>query len=126
MRYIFTIILSLMFSSLVDSANWSRYVTGKNTDNVIISFRQLALNNAWAVEWYVKNGSDNWIEAVLTNRRYICNNDSIQNLGKKSLGFYLPHVQRTGDIRDINICPNSKIKIVEIETEIHEASKTSE
>jgi hypothetical protein len=111
-------LLLLFFSALSSAGNWSRFIVSKNQEGVNISFRQQKQNNAWHVEWQVRNDSDNTVEPILKKRTYICNNNFIQVMGAISLGSYQSHQQRHGDLIDTNICPNSSIKIVEIETEI--------
>ena len=115
--------LCLLFSVIVHAGNWSRFIISKNQDDVSISFRQQKQNNAWHVEWQVKNDSNNAVEPYLKKRNYICNNDLIQEMGAISLGTYPSHQQRHGDLIDTNICPNSTIKLVEIETEIRTVDK---
>ena len=102
------------------SANWSRFITTQNRDDVSISFRQMKKNNAWLVEWQVHNNSILTVEPFLKTRNYLCEDDSHLTFNKSTLGIYLPKSKRHGDIKDTGICPNSKIKFVEIETEIIE------
>lgn len=112
-------LLLLFFSVLSCAGNWNRFIVSQNQDDVSISFRQQKQNNAWHVEWQVKNDSANAVEPFLNKRNYICNNDLIQKMGSISLGTYSSKQQRHGDLIDTNICPNSSIKLVEIETEIN-------
>ena len=99
-------------------AQWSRFIKTQNQDDVTISFRQMQKNQAWFIEWHVKNESDVNVEPILLSRQYICKNGESQTLNQQSLGVYPPGSQRKGDIKDKGICPNSKIKWVEIQSEI--------
>jgi len=114
----------LVISNHSQAANWSRFITTKSRDDVSISFRQKKNNNAWTVEWQVENNSEEIVEPIIISRHYLCRDDNSQKLGEKSLGTYFPGTHRHGDLKDFKICPNSKIKLVEIETEIHEVSQT--
>ncbi len=118
------IIANLLFSTQASSANWSRFITTQNRDNVIISFRQMKKNNAWLVEWQVNNKSEITVEPFLNNRNYLCDDDSHLSFAKSTLGIHIPKSRRHGDIKDSGICPNSKIQLVEIETEIIEIANT--
>lgn len=112
---------SILFVSpaISNSTHWSRFITTQSRDDVTISFRQMRKNQAWSIEWHVKNDSDVKVEPILISRHYICKNGESQELQQQSLGIYLPGVHRKGSIKDRGICPNSKIKLVEIESEIH-------
>ena len=115
---------SLLFSTLLlpvftHSANWSRFITTKNNDDVLISFRQMRVNNGWSVQWKVDNDSANTVEPVLKNRHYLCDDNSTLSFTQISLGIYTPGTKKNGVIQDKKICLNSKIKLVEIETEIN-------
>ena len=105
---------------MASSANWSRFVTTQNRDDVVISFRQIKKDNAWSVEWKVDNNSDLTVEPFLKSRNYLCEDASHLTYKKSTLGIYSPKSKRHGDIKDTGVCPNSKIKLVEIETEIIE------
>lgn len=111
-------LLCALFSINTQADNWSRFIVSQNQDDVSISFRQQRQDNAWHVEWQVKNDSNYTVEPFLKKRNYICKNEMIQEMGAVSLGWYPSHQQRHGDLIDTNICPNSTIKLVEIETEI--------
>ena len=110
----------LLITTFANSTNWSRLITTQNRDDVVISFQQQRDNNAWSVQWQVNNSSKDKIEAILTTRNYTCVDKSFQQLGKKILGTYLPYSQNHVASKDDGICPNSKIKLVEIETVIYE------
>ncbi|MFK8012730.1 MAG: hypothetical protein AB8B80_11850 [Marinicellaceae bacterium] len=99
-------------------AQWSRFIKTQNQDDVIISFRQMRKNQSWFIEWHVKNDSNEKVEPILLSRQYICKNGESQTLKQQSLGVYKPGSQGKGGIKDKGICPNSKIKLVEIESEI--------
>jgi hypothetical protein len=99
-------------------AQWSRFIKTKSQDNVVISFRQKRKNQGWLIEWHVKNGGEDKVEPILISRHYTCNNGEHVELFQQSLGVYLPGDSRRGGIADKGICPNSKIKYVEIESEI--------
>lgn len=116
------LIFTLLFPNLACSANWSRFITTQNRDDVIISFRQMKINNAWSVEWQVNNNSEQTVEPFLKNRNYLCDDNKTLKFTKTTLGVYLPKSKRHGDLKDNGICPNSKIKLVEIETEIFEVT----
>jgi len=102
-----------------NSTHWSRFIETQSRDDVVISFRQMKKNQAWSIEWHVKNDSDTKVEPILLSRSYVCKNGETQVLNQQSLGIYEPGVHRKGGIKDRGICPNSKIKLVEIESEIH-------
>lgn len=119
-KAIIILTITLFVSPVIShSTQWSRFITTQSRDDVTISFRQMRKNQAWSIEWYVKNDSDVKVEPVLISRHYICKNGESQELQQQSLGIYLPGVHRKGSIKDKGICPNSKIKFVEIESEIH-------
>lgn len=82
----------------------------------------MRINNAWSVEWQVNNNSEQTVEPFLKHRNYLCDDNSTLNFNKTTLGIYLPKSKRHGDLKDTLICPNSKIKLVEIETEIKQIS----
>ena len=105
--------------AISNSTHWSRFITTQSRDDVTISFRQKHKNQAWSIEWHVKNDSDVKVEPILLSRHYVCKNGESQELQQQSLGVYLPGVHRKGNIKDRGICPNSKINFVEIESEIH-------
>lgn len=115
----------LLISSLSHSANWSRFITSKNHDDISISFRQMKKGNAWLVEWQVNNNSSNTVEPFLKTRHYLCEDKNTLSFDKTSLGIYLPKTKRHGDLIDQGICPHSTIKWVKIETEISESSDES-
>lgn len=112
--------IAVMFATMATSnpAKWSRFVKTKSQDDVVISFRQKRSKQAWQIEWFVNNGSEDKVEPILISRHYTCNNGEIVELYKQSLGVYLPGDKRKGEIKDKGICPNSKIKYVEIQSEI--------
>ncbi len=112
--------VSVLFVSpaISNSTHWSRFITTQSRDEVTISFRQKRKNQSWSIEWHVKNDSDVKVEPILLSRHYVCKNGESQALQQQSLGIYLPGVHRKGSIKDKGICPNSKIKFVEIESEI--------
>ncbi|VAW40854.1 hypothetical protein MNBD_GAMMA01-1946 [hydrothermal vent metagenome] len=118
--YLTILTILLLLATCANSANWSRLITTQNRDDVVISFQQQRDNNAWSVQWQVKNSSKDKIAAILTTRNYTCVDKSFQQLGKKTLGIYLPDSQSYVASKDNGICPNSKIKLVEIETVIYE------
>ena len=105
-------------SAISSPTHWSRFIQTKSQDEVTISFRQKLKNKAWFIEWQVKNDSDAKVEPILISRNYICKNGESQILNQQSLGVYFPGTRRKGGIKDKGICPNSKIKFVEIESEI--------
>ena len=107
----------------VQSSDWSRFIKTQNRDDVLISFRQKKSFNKWLVEWRVTNNSTDTIEPFLVSRKYSCLDGSTINLKKQSLGVYMPMTFRNGGLKDKNICPNSQIKLVEIETVIREISQ---
>jgi hypothetical protein len=113
------LISTLLLPVFAHSANWSRFITTKNNDDVLISFRQMRVNNAWSVQWKVDNESVNTVEPVLKNRHYLCDDNSTLSFTQISLGIYTPGSKKHDVIQDKKICPNSKIKLVEIETEIN-------
>jgi len=120
--------LTVVFFMITNTAftnEWSRFIISQNRDDVTISFRQQKNDDAWSVEWRVNNKGQDQIEPLLLKRNYICTDDHIQKLGEISLGIYAPNSQRSGDVTDINICPKSRIKLVEIKTEIMLISPTS-
>lgn len=117
-----TFLFILLIPNFAMTANWSRYIKTQNQDDVSISFRQQKQNNQWLVEWQVQNTSAQTIEPILVARKYSCTDGNTINLETQSMGIYLPNTQRHGDIKDDGICPNSKIELVEIQTEIHEIS----
>ena len=104
--------------AISNPAHWSRFIKTQSRDDVTISFRQMRKNQSWSIEWHVKNDSDDKVEPILISRHYICKNGESQELNQESLGIYLPGTHRKGSIKDRGICPNSKIKFVEIESEI--------
>ena len=108
----------ILHSTLAFSAKWSRFVTTENHDDITISFRQIKKDNSWSVEWQVNNNSNNTVEPILKMRNYFCEDKNTMSFSKTSLGIYLPKTKRHGDLKDWDICPHSKIKWVEIETEI--------
>lgn len=114
------IIISLLLVSTVSSnpAQWSRYIKTQSQDEVTISFRQKLKGQAWLIEWHVKNNSDNKVEPIMLSRQYFCKNGESVELNQQSLGVYLPKSNRKGDIKDLGICPKSKIEFIEIKTEI--------
>jgi len=119
MRYMFTlIVLTGFLTEKAQATQWSRFITTKKTDDIAISFRQMKINNAWSVEWKVNNESADTIEPILKSRQYVCDDKSSLSFTTTSLGIYLPGSKRLGGILDDSICPNSKIKLVEIKTEI--------
>ena len=113
------LICTLLLPVFGHSANWSRFIAAKNNDDVLISFRQLRVNNGWSVQWKVNNDSTNTVEPVLINRHYLCDDNSTLSFNQISLGVYTPGSKKHDVIQDKKICPNSKIKLVEIETEIN-------
>lgn len=112
------LIVIILFPIQAKSANWSRLITTQNRDDVTISFRQKRKDNAWLVQWQVNNNSQSTVEPFLKYRNYLCEDDTQLNFSKSTLGVFLPKSKRYGDIKDGGICPNSKIKLVEIETVI--------
>jgi len=105
-------------SAISSPTHWSRFIKTKSQDLVTISFRQKRINQAWLIEWHVKNDSDAKVEPILISRNYVCKNGESQVLNQQSLGVYFPGTHRKGGIKDKGICPNSKIKFVEIESEV--------
>jgi hypothetical protein len=119
-KLLYSLLLStLLIPAFVHSAHWSRFIATKNNDDVLISFRQMRVNNAWSVQWKVDNESTNTVEPVLKNRHYLCDDNSTLSFTQISLGIYTPGSKKHDVIQDKKICPNSKIKLVEIETEIN-------
>ena len=118
--HVLLLVSSVLFASKVASnpAKWSRFIKTKSQDDVVISFRQMRKNLGWSIEWQVKNGSDLKVEPILISRHYVCKNGESVELNQQSLGVYLPGTHRKGGIKDKGICPNSKIKFVEIKSEI--------
>ncbi|MCF6319482.1 MAG: hypothetical protein L3J83_09440 [Proteobacteria bacterium] len=111
-------IVILLSPEITQATKWSRFITTENHEGVIISFRQMKVKNSWLVEWQVNNKSNQTIEPFLKYRHYSCEDDSTLKLTNSTLGTYSPSSRRHGDLIDKQICPNSKIKLVEIETEI--------
>ncbi len=120
------LLILILHSSLVFSAKWSRFVTTENHDDITISFRQMRNGNSWSVEWQVNNNSNNTVEPILKTRNYFCDDKNTMSFNKTSLGIYLPKTKRHGDLKDQDICPHSKIKWVEIETEISDLLNKSQ
>ena len=71
------------------------------------------------MQWKVNNDSTNTVEPVLINRHYLCDDNSTLSFNQISLGIYTPGTRKHDVIQDKKICQNSKIKLVEIETEIN-------
>ena len=116
--YLLVTCILFVAPAISNPAHWSRFIKTQSQDNVTISFRQMRKNQAWSIEWHVHNASDVKVEPILISRHYICKNGESQDLNKESLGVYPPGTHRKGNIKDRGICPNSKIKFVEIESEI--------
>ncbi len=112
------LIVILLWPEITQATEWSRFITTENHDGVIISFRQMKVNNAWLVEWQVNNKSNQTIEPFLKYRHYSCEDNSVLKFTSSTLGVYSPGSRRHSDLMDKEICPYSKIKLVEIETEI--------
>jgi hypothetical protein len=116
-----TILWALIFLLLIQAAianEWSRLIASANHDDVLINFKQKKMGNAWSVQWQVNNTSDETIEPFLNKRSYTCEDTTSLQLNKVSLGIYAPNSKRYSKIKDTGICPNSKIKLVKIQTEI--------
>ena len=122
-----TLSLLLVFASVPQaySAKWSRYITSKNHDDIKVSFRQKKNNNAWTVQWRVQNQSYETVETILKKRIYTCRDMTTYALNEESLGYFTPQTELSNAIEDQKICPNSQIKWVEIETEIHSKNEAN-
>ena len=118
-------VILLLSSGMIQATQWSRFITTEDRENVVISFRQMKINNSWLVEWQVNNKSNQTIEPFLKYRHYLCDDKSTLKFTKSTLGVYSPSSRRHGDLIDRKVCPNSKIKLVEIETEIKEYHDTT-
>lgn len=124
-KKLIALIVMLLWLEITQAAEWSRFITTENHDGVIISFRQMKVNNAWLVEWQVNNKSKQSIEPFLKYRHYSCEDNSTSKFTNSTLGTYSPGSRRHGDLTDKEICPNSKINLVEIETEIKKSRKNN-
>ncbi len=118
-------VISLVFLTLsfycgsLNANNRSNPQRTLHYNDVNISFHQRKNNNAWTVEWRVKNNSAEKIEPILISRNYHCIDNNMQHIGLSTLGTFLPGANDKTHLKDHGVCPNSKIKLVEIETEIH-------
>ncbi|MCF6319998.1 MAG: hypothetical protein L3J83_12120 [Proteobacteria bacterium] len=119
------LVVLIMSSGMIQATQWSRFIATENRDDIIISFRQMKVGNAWLVEWQVNNKSKQSIEPFLKYRHYLCDDNNTLKFSQSTLGVYSPSSKRHGDLIDKKVCPNSKIKLVEIETEIKEYHDTT-
>lgn len=121
----FLIVATLMLTTPAYSTQWSRYITSKNHDDITVSFRQMKQNNAWTVQWRVQNKSLDDVETILKKRVYTCKDKTTTALKEETLGYFMAKSEQTSLLEDQKICPNSQIKLVEIETEIHSKNEAN-